>query len=446
MEFRQILIVEDHQPTVEMWQRDIREFNDLGGVRFEAVFALTRSAAIDALEKRRLDCAVFDLRIPQDEKSDTETGLYGNDLIQQLVSDHGIPAVIYSAFPDEAKELTTVSTQIRVVKKRQDGAIQVLRDFAALDGLMRVMNLTRSRIEKETARIFQQSIWRRWETSWRHPDQDDAFAGVVTRQVVSHVAERLMLSPNNCHPAEFFIVPPLSADRLATGDMVRRDKKDYVVLTPRCNLERDEYPEHLILALCEPMDVWCVDLAARLAGSEGKRKKAEDELSKFATQGHAISQHFLPPCDDAGPWLVQFDHVITIPSTEASAALMETRFASIAPSFVPNIVQRYSAYLGRIGQPNLDIEFLKDVIVKRPAATPTISAVEGAVAAARTQASGEQTQAAVQVPATRQPQVQHPPQAAPAAPLQPSTSVERPIDSEQTLSPVPAAERAPNSN
>jgi hypothetical protein len=44
--------------------------------------------------------------------------------------------------------------------------------------------------------------------------------------------------------------------------------------------------------------------------------------------------------------------------------LLKNRFASISPAFVPNLVQRCAAYLGRIGQPALDVDQLRALIRK----------------------------------------------------------------------------------
>ena len=90
-----------------------------------------------------------------------------------------------------------------------------------------------------------------------------------------------------------------------------------------------------------------------------KQDAAMKELQLYASQGFAVSTHFLPPCGPDGPWLVQFKEIITKPSAEAET-MVNARFASIAPEFVPNLVQRCAAYLGRIGQPDLDCDVLRE--------------------------------------------------------------------------------------
>lgn len=54
---------------------------------------------------------------------------------------------------------------------------------------------------------------------------------------------------------------------------------------------------------------------------------------------------------------------MTVPAIQVPD-LLAARFASISSSFVPNLVQRYAAYLGRIGQPDLDCDLLRDQVCK----------------------------------------------------------------------------------
>jgi hypothetical protein len=241
--------------------------------------------------------------------------------------------------------------------------MEALRWLAEHESLMSAMEVTRRRIAQESAKIFNQSIWPRWEDAWKRMDGHDVLAGVITRQIVSHVSEQLSLPPNYYHPEEFYVVPPLTSDRLDTGDLVKANDLICVVVTPRCNMARDSYPNHLMLAVCKPMeDIWTA-MRIRFNGDEKKQAAATKDLHLYASQGHSTGTHFLPPCGGKGPWLVDFKEVMTVSSSQA-AALLETRFASIAPQFIPNLVQRYAAYLGRIGQPDLDCDVLRAQICK----------------------------------------------------------------------------------
>jgi hypothetical protein len=241
--------------------------------------------------------------------------------------------------------------------------MEALRWLARHESLMSAMEVTRKEIAKECAKLFSQSIWPRWEDTWNRIQDRDTLSGVITRQTVSHVAEQLGMPSNFYHPEEFYIVPPLD-DRLGTGDMLRINDSTYVVVTPRCNLARDRYPKHLMLAFCKPMEGIWTGLRNRFNGDDAKKQEdAAKELHLYASQGHTIGTHFLPPCGERGPWLVDFREIMTVGNAEVPS-LLENRFASVASQFVPNLVQRFAAYLGRIGQPDLDCEVLRQQVSK----------------------------------------------------------------------------------
>ena len=362
---RLILIAEDDEDQIASWKRDITEFNREVGRLFDYVpeFAKSRRAALRALDRMRINCAAIDLRLPEENGAAAHAEPVGNDVLQRVLLEIGVPAVVYSGYPQEASEFVQKS-QIKIFAKKGGGAMEALRWLAGHESLMAAMETTRKQIAQESARLFSQSIWPRWEKSWKDIGDGEALASVITRQTVSHVAEQLGMPPNYHHPEEFYIVPPLAADQLGTGDLVKVENSVYVVVTPRCNMARDQYPTHVMLALCKTMDAVWTGMRNRFKGDEKKQESALKELRNYATQGHSTSTHFLPPCGElGGPWVADFREIMTVPSGQVPD-LLKTRFASIASQFIPNLVQRYSAYLGRIGQPDLDCDILKAHVCK----------------------------------------------------------------------------------
>jgi hypothetical protein len=280
----------------------------------------------------------------------------GNDILEKVLIETGVPAILYSAHTADASELVKKSN-IQIRQKKRDGGMEILKYIASHEGLMTAMEVTRKKIAIESSKIFNESIWKRWKTTWNSMSDRDVLAGMITRQIASHVADRLSLPPANHHPDEFYIIPPLFTDRLDTGDLIVESENVYVVVTPRCNMANTPYPTQLMLALCRPMvDDWAELRDGFNASGEGKRNKSIAKLRNFAVQNHSTSTHFIPPCGDNGPWLVDFRETKGVLST-GIPDLLKTRFASISTHFIPNLVQRYATYLGRIGQPDIDCNF-----------------------------------------------------------------------------------------
>lgn len=353
----EILIVEDDAATREGWNRDVRDFNRKNDavVTFRPTFAVSRKEALDQLRRTRFDCAVVDLRLPDGAGEPGATEPLGNDVLNALLEEVGIPAVVYSGYESEASAAVKGSN-IRVKGKRGGASAEILQEFSEQASLMSAMETTRRRIARETARLFNGSVWSRWQKRWASENDRELISGIIVRQTASHIADALAQPPAHHHPDEFYVVPSLFPGRLDTGDLVVHKGETLVVLTPRCNMA-NKPPSQLIFAVCTPFAAWADWKAPLLTGNSEKREKARRALRDHATQGHGIASHFLPPLNEKGPWLVDFQELRTIDSSEQPTLLKE-RFASIAPGFVPNLVQRYSSYVGRVGQPDISTDIL----------------------------------------------------------------------------------------
>lgn len=365
MSERFILIAEDDPQALESWERDIRDFNARPERehKFVAQYAKSKRSALAVLDRFRINGAVIDLRLPDDDQEVKSIGTdpLGNSVLETILLQVGVPAVLYSGWVKEASG-TVKASRIHCIQKKGGGAMAALEWLSEHESLMSAMEKTRKSMAQEAAKLFSQYIWPRWENEWKNMTNPGVLAGVLTRQTAHHIAEVLTLPPELCHPEEFYHCPPIN-ERLSTGDLTTLNDKVFVIVTPRCNMARAQYPNNLMLAYCKPMGTDWTGLRERFNGSETKQAKADKHLHELACQAVPISAHFLAPCGANGPWMVDFGEICTLPSSQAPA-LLESRFASIAPQFVPNLVQRYAAYLGRIGQPDLNCAPLRAQICK----------------------------------------------------------------------------------
>lgn len=356
-----ILIVEDDTHTIEGWKRDIRDFNRRTDKEFKFIeaFANSKSDALQMLSGRRFDCAVVDLRLPNGSDDQGSGEPVGNDVLHGVLRDLGIPAYVYSAYEGEVSDEVKKSN-IKIARKEGGATTTILEAFEKQAGLMDAMNRVRRQVAQETSRLFNGSIWPRWEQRWAKVSDRELIAGIIGRQTVAHVAEALSQAPASHHPDEFYVVPPLYAERLETGDVLKHESETLIVLTPRCNLAHKP-PSKIVCAVCTPCKAWSQwQVSLSSAASAKEKEKAVQDLRLHATQGHGISTHFLPPLDAGGPWLVDFRELRVIDASKVDE-LLPQRIATVAPQFVANLVQRHAAYIGRIGQPDLDAKLLIDL-------------------------------------------------------------------------------------
>ena len=135
--------------------------------------------------------------------------------------------------------------------------------------------------------------------------------------------------------------------RLDTGDLIRNGDDLGIVVTPRCDLAHDGKVETILIARC-------VDISKRW------NEKAKDQ-PRMSQHDGSHKLHFLPPMLDhggqqLGPWFVHFHDLKAVPVSQASMELTAKRWASVAPQFVPSLVERFGAYFSRIGTPSLSSE------------------------------------------------------------------------------------------
>lgn len=359
MEICHILIVEDDESTVDGWARDIRDFNRRTNKEFEfrAQFSANKSDALHFLSRQRIDCAVIDLRLPSSADEQGTGEPVGNDVLHGVLRDLGIPAYVYSAYEGEVSDEVRASN-IKIARKVGGATTMILEAFEKQAGLMDAMDRMRRQVAQETSRLFNGSIWPRWERRWANFGDRDLIAGIISRQTIAHVAEALSQAPATHHPDEFYVVPALYAERLETGDILEHDGEVLIVLTPRCNLA-NKPPSKIACAVCTPCDAWA-QWKTDFTGSSKAKDRAGQEVRKHATQAHSMASHFLPPLDSSGPWLVDFRELRAIDASETTH-LLERRIATVAPQFIANLVQRYAAYIGRIGQPDINETLLIDL-------------------------------------------------------------------------------------
>jgi hypothetical protein len=158
------------------------------------------------------------------------------------------------------------------------------------------------------------------------------------------------------HPYECYIHPALLEDRAHTGDIFRIDGTLAVVLTPACDMATQKADVVLLAAIDEDGQPDWEAHVAQLGQdvSNNVATKRDKFFAKLVNQNVDVSEHFLPPLANGPPLMVRFREVSTQPLAWLNANLAH-REASIAPAFLPNLVQRFGAWVSRTGQPNIEI-------------------------------------------------------------------------------------------
>jgi hypothetical protein len=345
----QVLLVEDEDSKIDQWYDAVDAFNsdvETNGFLIEKLSAKSVQLAQEMLEKRKLDAVIVDLRL-QGEAGVGEDNDDGNKLIKLIVDTQPVGIVIYTG--QKAQADVESFPQVQVMDKG-DGLQQVFAWLVSQKDLFTRLRGIHVTVERETAKIFFRSIWPRW-TRWTKSNEGGDLTDSLARHVTAHVHDSLLHAAGGAaHPEETYFVPPLK-DWLDTGDLVRRDSGLWIVVTPRCDLANEGKVATVLLAKCD-------DISASCSAIDGSSKAGGDKLRKIMQHEGSPKQHFLPPAfdgrgDQLGPWMIQFHHLDAVTLKVAKEDLTPLRIASLAPQFVPSLVERFGAYFSRIGTPNL---------------------------------------------------------------------------------------------
>lgn len=364
-----VLIVEDEASQVSLFNDNVQDFNAKHSVcTFRVEEATSIDQARDQLKSKRIDCAVIDLRLPDtSDLAHAPNPERGNRLLGEIVDCSAIPLAVVTGLPDEFER--PKSSKIEVFTREGDAYPKALAWLAQLAPLMRLLKDAQNNIAQETAKLFHCSIWPRWQSDVDIEPNFEKAKTAITRQVVCHLFEYLNIAKGAAayfFPHEFYLKPPLRS-RLHTGDLLCLENKIWIIMTPQCNMANGTYPDAILVACCDEISEWQHIMEKRSDPSRTKQNDAAKQINKLVTQPE-ISSHFLPPCDNQGPWKVNFKCIKTVPSNSVED-LLKNRVASLSPQFIPHLIQRFASYMGRIGQPELDQEELSKFIQTQPAPT-----------------------------------------------------------------------------
>lgn len=358
-----VLFVEDDGSQIELLNDAVADWNGKNAPKvFEILNEPDVESAKRALDTLRIDAALFDLRLPLnagDKKAAGANG--GNDLAKQALSQIGVPIAVVSGNPADLDQQLVQHGLLRTFNKGDEDAYpRVLEWLDSLWTLMAMMDATRRQVQKSGAEIFARRLWPRWQEYADLSGVDQTELGqIISRQYIGHIAESLGVDGSDnvpWHPYEAYIQPALLDHRAHTGDIFEIDGALWIVLTPQCDMANNNVTDALIASVerYQPSD-WTVRISElNDAALTEKKTEARDKFFRnLVNQNIANAIHFLPPlARGQDPLKVKFGTLSTRPLAELNGRLTD-RVASVAPAFLPNLVQRFGAYISRTGQPDI---------------------------------------------------------------------------------------------
>jgi hypothetical protein len=380
-----VLLVEDDQNTV----RQIREYfaNRQFAGRNIALAPITDwDHAFGLIRERKADLAILDIY-----RGDAAQGgeRVGERVLDDFQRTGFIPVVIHTNLP-EGREGRR-NEFVRLIAKT-DGLGRLSAEVEALFAT-RIPQLNRA-ILNHLDRTLCDYMWNFVTKEWpRLKDIADrpeflrlllnrlsySFARTEVEKALKEAFENYdapAVDPEKIHPAEFYVMPPLSHDP-SLGDVRQRKNNDtaeyFIVLWPTCDMvsSGDRKPK-VDRVLCARAKLLAGFPEAQEHAANPSARTRDHVMKLMANnrdrgRGSAESVHFLPGFLGIPELVVDFRELEVL-------GLNDVRkldcLAVIASPYAEQMNFRFDSYRGRIGVPDLDLEVVISKLGPTPAPKP----------------------------------------------------------------------------
>lgn len=338
-----LLIVEDVEQELESFRDDLEDYKREKGRDIDLVECKTLEKALHTLDNS-FDGAIIDLKLANHRSNE------GNQVVEKIrESFFRIPIAIFTGNPgDWDHNLNEEIILIDVFTKGETEYYELLDRFWEIynTGLTRIMG-GRGLIEQTLSEVFLKNLLPQIQTWVSYGvENSERTEKALLRYTLNHLFQLLEEDEKHCFPEEVYLYPPV-LDRITTGSIVQADNKWFVVLSPACDLvPRGENgilnTDCILLAEIEGID--------EVLGGSRSRGRVRELCTNRRTY-----YHWLPETEVFEGGILNFRKLITLDKDT-----FDERFGKpviqISPSFVKDIISRFSSYYARQGQPDIDSE------------------------------------------------------------------------------------------
>ena len=336
-----LLLVEDGADFVESYKAVLDNYVETRNRRIEMRVEGTLTKAKRSLDGS-IDAAIVDLNLGGGTTD-------GNEVIEELKEHFRVPVAVLTATPAAADDVPPV---VRVFTKGEHGFDEVLDCLWGIyeTGLTRIMG-GRGLLEERLNRVFLTNLLPTIDV-WVHYGRKDPgrTEKALLRHALGHLVADLEGDETPFYPEEVYLAPPVK-DSITTGTLVRCKERGtrHVVMTPACDLVlRGDSPKTDVVVLAEVVPETA--LFEKLEAN-GKRKE------RLKENNDALCFHWLPTCSSASGGFIDFRRLDAVPwdavNKETAFERLEMR---VAPSFIKDVVSRFSTFYARQGQPAIDAD------------------------------------------------------------------------------------------
>lgn len=348
-----VLLVEDEQLDVKSCQ----EYAKIIGKNIEIIVANSVETAVVKLSKSDIDVAIVDIKLGT-------RGGEGNDIVKNMKDlALRIPTVVYTGTPELVEEDGLI---LKVYTKGSVNYGEILDYLYSVyeTGITQILG-KKGFLETEINKFYCE-VFLKQKDSWikkifeNSNSNSNMIKESLLRVTLYHLEQYLETTSKKTFYEEFYLY--CSDSEYHTGSILidNNAPKSYIVMSPECDLvirehkgKRKRNIEYITMCEIETIESYGCELTDYVAEYKQKSKNMQSLIEKLKNKKGNL--HWIPPIDNFAGGLLNFTKIITCREDDIKNFYKLEQFRISLP-YIKNILARFSAYYGRQGQPDLDVE------------------------------------------------------------------------------------------
>lgn len=351
-----ILVIDDNPEMTFDAKREI-EYTFTEGAEINVIVDVENNfdKGYERVRKGECDIVILDVRRDGSEEyeEDDEAGRRVFSRIQKI---RFLPVIFWTALPRQVAD-QEMKPLVSVFSKDELHRIPDAIRMAIASKSVEVM----TGIEETVADIMRKHMWQELAPHWEE-DTSGGQAEELARILITRVAQSLQdqdFPELTAKPSHCYLYPPVS-EKVRPGDLLRNNLPDgeewWSVLTPACDLEIAGKADFVLLARASPLTQFA-------KFKKWSNNQNPDNWRSLATvlKGSIHRYHYLPAFREIPELLLDLENVQSVAMSKLSEL---ERVASIVSPYSEALLVRNSHFRGRIGVPNLNIDYVKERLMQ----------------------------------------------------------------------------------
>lgn len=349
------LLIEDSESDAQAFSDTIKRLNlekddeDM----FNLEVAETFDKGIEMISSN-YNGVIIDIKLDDDHD--------GNEIISKILKKYRLPIVVFTGTPDvNIDNELPISVFIKGVHTHES----IINELCEISdtGIYNVLSGT-GIIEEIMTQIFWKNLYPQMKVWKEKKGQGIDTEKILLRYTISHIQELIDNDIPSYVTEEMYIKPPIS-NVIKTGDIYQEQlrKEYYIVLSPPCDLavHNGKIKTDRIL-VCEIEEQDNINKLLIKTGKNADKKR--DSIYNCLNNNYTNYYHWLPGNSLFSGGYINFRKVITYEPED-----FRNRFGcaklKVQDYFVKSIMNRFSSYYARQGQPDFDLKQEAKVIYER---------------------------------------------------------------------------------